>query len=55
MKRLYFRIRYYWHFMKSRELAVLIPDCLDACYKERLEMKKRHHEQAYTNFSNFSS
>ncbi|MCJ8007465.1 hypothetical protein ACFFF5_14290 [Lederbergia wuyishanensis] len=46
MKKLYYRIRYYWHFVRLKELAMLIPDCLDACYKERLELKKKYHEEA---------
>ncbi|WP_157724836.1 hypothetical protein [Virgibacillus phasianinus] len=50
MKKLYYRMIYYWHILKARELSTVISDCLDEEMKHKLEKKIGYHEENANNY-----
>ncbi|WP_159461979.1 hypothetical protein [Salirhabdus sp. Marseille-P4669] len=46
MRRLYYRVKYYWHSTKFKQLKMVIPDCICDKTRDELQHKMEYHEKA---------
>jgi hypothetical protein len=49
MKKIYFKLNYYWHVFKFNQLQGIINDCLDEQTKLNLENEISYHERSALN------